>query len=234
MNNAYNKFVFDDIKIVLCSEGYNLNYQYVVREIGFWSNGISASIPFNVKLNKNHLDEKNRSEILFCEQQLNGIKLKRNFENGLAASDIKPVLKTLFHMNNNPNGKYIGIRQSDIQLEGLLYKAGLGNHVVHLENLANLPKFPDLQWIRDFIKSNPNKHIICQLHDRLKINEPANCAKVKAEIIADWIKLSKDIEREQDQRLQELWSEYTLTESWNDHPKEYKSEENIALSNIPK
>ena len=227
------KFDFNDIKIILSSEGYNLDYQYIVRELGFWSNGFSASIPFNVKLNKNHLDEKNKREVLYCEDHLNGIKLKRSFEYGLASSDIKPVLRTLFHMNNNPNGKYIGISCVDYQLEGLLHKSGLGNHIVHLEKLKPHDvylDFPNINIIRDEIKSNPNKHIVCQNHDRLRINEPPSCAKVKVEMMADWCKLVKDCAEDQERRLQELWGQYTLTENWNKQSDDYKNEELVGES----
>ena len=229
-------FNFDDIKIILCSEGYNLDYQYIVREIGFWSNGFSASIPFNVKLNKNHLDEKNRREVLFCEEQLNGIKLKRNFEYGLASSDIKLVLRTLFHMSYNNSGKYIGISSSDHQLEGLLHKSGLGNHIVILERLKSqrvYAAFPDLSLIRDSIQTNPNKYIVCQYHDRLRINQPPSCAKIRAEIIAEWCKMTKEYSQDQERRLQELWSEYTLTEGWNDISSDYKREGILETRDIP-
>lgn len=178
---------FSDIKIIICVQGYCLDYQFVVRELGYWCNGQSSSIPFNVKLNKNHLDLKNQRIVLNCEEEINGIKLKRNFENALAASDIKPVLKTLYHLNSNNNAKYIAIIR-DEGLDGLLYKSGLGNYVIHLDNVNIIrnSSLPNNETIRQYLKKNSENYTVCSIHDRLRINEFPFCAKVKAEFLADY------------------------------------------------
>lgn len=180
-----------DIRIIICVQGYNLDFQYIIREIGFWCNGQSGSIPFNVKLNKSHLDVKNQQIISHCEEELNGIKLKRNFDNALASSDIRQVLKTLFHLNNKSTAKYIGIT-NDEKLDGIIYKSGLGNYIFHLENLSSMKQnnlqLPNNDIIRQYLKKYPDRYLICPIHDRLTINEYPICAKAKAEIIADYLR----------------------------------------------
>ena len=182
---------FSDIRVIICMQGYNFDFQYIVREIGFWCNGQSGSIPFNVKLNKNHLDVKNQQIVSYCEEEINGIKLKRNFDNALASSDIKPVLRTLFHLNNNSKAKYIGITKDD-NLDGLIYKSGLGNYVFHLENLSPFKQsniqLPNNDVIRQYLKKYSDRYVMCPIHDRLRINENPICAKTKAEILADFCK----------------------------------------------
>ena len=212
---------FNDVKLILCVQGYPLDFQYVVREIGFWSNGFSGSIPFNVKLNKNHLDVKNQRTVSICEEELNGIKLKRNFENALAASDIKPVLKTLFQLNSNNNSKYIGILR-DEPLDGLLYKSGLGPYVTYLDSVNVLKNsnasLPTNENFRQYLKKNTDAYLICPIHDRLRINEFPICAKSKAEFLADFLKslgknqiTTNNIADNTKQTLQTFLSEFDIT-----------------------
>ena len=105
---------FSDIKIILCVQGYSLDYQFILREIGFWTNNFSGSIPFNCKINKNQLDIKNQKTIFALEEDIHGIKTKKPVENGLSLSETKTVLKTLYNLSNNTNSKYIGICREKI------------------------------------------------------------------------------------------------------------------------
>lgn len=184
---------FNDIKLILCVQGYHLDYQYVVREIGFWSDGLSGSIPFNVKLNKSQLNAKNLATIEFCQTQFNGIGMKKSFDDALAASDYKPVLRTLFHMvpGKSSSSKYIAILR-DEPLDGLLFRSGLNNYVTYLENVNviknNNSSIPSNEYFRQYLKKNFDAYQICPLHDRLTINELPLCAKAKAEFLADFCK----------------------------------------------
>jgi hypothetical protein len=182
---------FNDIRIIICVQGYPLVNQFVVREIGFWTRGLSGSVPFNCKINKNQLDVKTQKTIFALEEEIHGIKLKKQVENGLASSDTKSVLRTLYHMADNGFGKYIGICR-DENVRGLLYKAGLGSFVMEMDNLIcfqnamdHCPSNKDLQVV---IKNDPNKYVMCSLHDRLRNNEFPICAKVKAEYIGEYCK----------------------------------------------
>ena len=40
---------FEDIRIILCAQGYSINNKYIVKEIGFWSRENSGVIPFSSK-----------------------------------------------------------------------------------------------------------------------------------------------------------------------------------------
>ncbi len=130
---------FEDLRIILCVQGYNLDYQFIVREIGFWCNGLSGSIPFNCKVNRNQLDVKNQKTLYALEELIHGINLKYSVKLGLAQSETRAVLRTLYNMGDNgakagSKAKYIGICR-DENINGLLYKAGLGANVIDIDNL---------------------------------------------------------------------------------------------------
>ena len=181
------KFDFSDIRIILCAQGYSLDYQYIVREIGFWFNGHSGSIPFNCKINRKQLDMNNQKIITQSEEQTNGIRLKTITNNGLALSETKAVLRTLYHLNNNSEAKYIGITPDD-NIIGLLFKAGLGSLVKNLNYMKafeNEDKIPTNEMIFSTLQQNPSKYNACNLHDSFLANNCVPyCAKTKAEIVA--------------------------------------------------
>jgi len=185
-------FNFSDIRIIFCVQGYSLPYEFVLREIGFWTPFTSGSIPFNCKINLSNLDVQSLKTINVLEENIHGIKVKKNADCGLAISDAKAVLRTLYHMTSwKSNSNRIGICR-DPNINGLLHKAGLGIYVVELDDLQifkntedKVPSNKDLQL---FMKNNPKNYTICPMHEALKCTEYPICAKVKAEFIADFCK----------------------------------------------
>ena len=181
---------FEDIKLIVCVQGYSLDYQFVLREIGFWTPGYSGAIPFNCKLNLNHLDIQSHKIINALEDQIHGIKVKKTIDCGLALSETRAVLRSLYHMNSwKCKGDRIGICR-DPNIFGLLHKAGLGKFVIELDDLEMFKntsdKVPSNKDLQIFMKAFPHKYSICGLHDRLKNDDSPICAKVKAEYIADY------------------------------------------------
>ena len=125
------------------------------------------------------------------EEEVNGIKLKKKNEFGLAQSEVKAVLRTLYSMAKQTKAKYVGICR-DEYINSLLFKAGLGNFVVDLDHLnifrSSTQHCPSNQDLIEYLKVNSNKYSICDLHDRLQTNEMPLCAKVKAEFVYDFCK----------------------------------------------
>ena len=189
MNNSKYKVEFEDIRLILSVQGYQLDYAFILREIGFWCREKSGCIPFNCKLNRNHLDSFNLKNINLFEEELHGIKLRKYIENGLPSSDSKSVLKCLYHMakRNDYDSKYIGIF-ADECTRGLLSRAGLNNFVIDLENLEIFSRYkdsyPSLQDLRALMSLNPERFACCQMHDRLRNNEIPLCAQMKVESVA--------------------------------------------------
>ena len=179
----------DDIRIIICVQGYSLDYQFIVREIGYCYNGISGSIPFNCNINKRNLDVNNQRIIYALEEEIHGIKLNKKSDYGLAQSEVRAVLRTLYAMANNSKAKYIGICR-DENINGLLHKAGLGIFVVNMDNLNifrnTLDACPSNKDLIELMKNNKNLYSVCDLHDKFKNDCIPICAKVKAEFISDF------------------------------------------------
>ena len=186
-----------DIRMILCVQGYSLQNQFVLREIGYCCKGFSGAVPFNCKINKNQIDITSQRIIHALEEEVHGIKLKKSVENGLAMSDIKAILRGLYHLSNQSTAKYIGICR-DENVKGLLYNANLGNYVVDLDHLQELSekniKCPSNQYLQAVMKSDLKRFNLCNLHDHLTNGEQPICAKVKAEFLYNFISDSKNFD----------------------------------------
>lgn len=179
---------FSDIRLILSVQGYELEYQFVLREIGFWTRKTVGSLPFNCKINKNQLDVK--SQVIISEfEELNGIKMKKNCLTGLAQSELKPALRTLYHLSECDSSKYIGVFANE-KIIGLLAKSGLGDFVFELQNLDIFRyfgiEFPTDELMKSTINENPESYPICQLHDCLQSNDTPICSRAKSNFIANY------------------------------------------------
>ena len=194
---------FEDIRMILSIQGYQLNHQFIIREIGFWSPRISGVIPFNCKLNMVNVDSFSTKNIFIAENKIHGIKLKSRFENALPNSEASSVLRTLYHITKNEDyaADYIGILK-DENISSVVFKSGLGKYVIELDQLdiitksqSNLPTLHDFKFI---IGTELNKYKPCYIHDMLRNNDIGVCSRVKVEIIANHFKqLKKQQEQEQ-------------------------------------
>ena len=183
---ASNNITFENIRLILSIEGYSFGYQFIVRELGFWSRNMNGSIPFNCKLNINHLDVKSQLIIGSFENR-NGIHMKKNVRTGLAQSELKPVLRTLYHMNEDSTAKYIGI-VGDEKIIGLATKSGLGDIVFNMKNLnifRSQDNYPSFEQIQAGIKQNPIEYPICYLHERMGNDDVPVCARATTKFLAN-------------------------------------------------
>ena len=181
---------FEDIRVIFSIQGYQLNNQFVVREVGYWSPKINGVIQFNTKISASRLDTFSIKNIHIFENEFHGIKLKKFVENGMASSDVGSVLKCLYQVTKSEGSvaDYIGIIREEM-ISSILYKAGLGKYVIELEDLitltksnTTLPSFNDLKYI---IGTEINKYKPCSLHDSLRTSETPVCSRAKAEIIGN-------------------------------------------------
>jgi len=193
---AFESINFNDIRIIICAQGYKLDYQFILREIGYCSKNISGVIPFNCKISLKDLDVSSQRTIFALEEEVHGIRLKRNVQFGMTQSDYKAVLKTLYHLSaDDSNAKFIGIIR-DANIFGLLHRAGLGHFVVDLDQLEifrhNNLSCPSNVDLRNAMKNNSNKYKVCDIHEHLRNNEFPICAKVKSQFVFDTCKLLSD------------------------------------------
>ena len=190
---ALMRFDFKHIRTIICMQGYPLDYQFYIREIGFWSRNISGSIPLNVKISNHGLDPRNQQTIFYFEEEVHGIKFRKTFENGLPFSEMKTILKCIYLMTNcdELDSNFIGICK-DEKISGILAKANLGKYVVELDNLEvfkrNSVQFPSDDVIKYQLATNPSDYPICQLHGPIKNNETPFCSRSKAKFLAGFCK----------------------------------------------
>jgi hypothetical protein len=187
----------ENVRVILCCQGYNLSYQYIVREIGFCFKDYYGTIPFNCKINKKNLDINNQSIINDVVDKVHGIHYKICAKDGLTMSEMNSVLRTLYNVFESDGSSGILIDDDDENLNGILHKAGLGNHVLHLRSFYEFRgmdlKFPTNEEIRTICKNNPTIYGRCNIHNRLNNDEIPICAGVKAKIMSENLKKFKEI-----------------------------------------
>ena len=190
---ALRRFEFKDIRIIICMQGYPLDYHFYVREIGFWSRNLCGSIPLNCKINKNELDFYNQQTIYYFEEEVHGIKLKKLSENGLPSSDLKTILKLIYLLtaSDESDSSYIAVCKED-KISGILSKANLGKFVLEIDSFDLFKRnglvFPTNDIIRREITRNVEDYPICSYHETLKNNSIPLCSMSKAKFIANYCK----------------------------------------------
>ena len=184
---------FADFRLILSIQGYQLNNSFIVREVGYWSPKINGVIQFNCKISASRLDTFSVKNIHISENECHGIKVKKVIENGMASSDISSVIKCLYQITRLEGsvGDYIGILREE-NIAPIVFRAGLGKHVVELDDLQILTKnntiLPTFGDIKYMISSDPTKYKPCSLHEILRTQEIPVCARAKVEIIANHLK----------------------------------------------
>ena len=51
------KVNFDEIRVIFCLNGYYINHNFIVLEIGYWSRKLCGVIPFQANINSKNLSD---------------------------------------------------------------------------------------------------------------------------------------------------------------------------------
>lgn len=199
---------FEDIRLIVSIQGYQLNHQYIIREIGFWSQKMTGVIPFNCKLNLAQIDSTSEKNIHIAENEYHGIRLRKILANALPSSDASAVIKCLYHLAKREDyeADYIGICKEE-NIAPIIFKAGLGKFILEIDYLdifqKTNSKLLSLAEIKYLVSTDPIKYKPCTLHDNLRNNGLSVCAKVKCDIIVGQIiKMCTQIQQQQQQQQQ--------------------------------
>jgi hypothetical protein len=189
---------FEDIRIILCVQGYSINSKYVVREIGFWNRENSGVIPFTLRTKFYKLSNEDKMSVNYLVKVHHGIPLNKQVNYGLMNQEAAAAIKTLYHSCSNENSErernYIGICD-DMNIYHLLNIAGLGHLVVNLKNLYDKPE-TTIPSNNNILKMKEFGYCClrpCELHDPLSNENIPFCARTKAIILANWCKCMNNL-----------------------------------------
>jgi hypothetical protein len=180
---------FNEIRVIICVNGYTVKNEFVVREIGFWSRNINSVIPFSSRITYNSLSSIDKTTINYLLNAHHGIGIKKQPNNGLLPSETCGVIKSIYHMCSDKfdDSKriYIGYAD-DLNALQLLHKAGLSHLAINVKKLFEIEP-PSNAKITEMCHYGKGIYSPCSLHEDLMNQMPPLCAKVKSLILAEWI-----------------------------------------------
>jgi hypothetical protein len=179
---------FDKIKLIICVNGYTVNDEFLFMEIGFWSRKLTGVIPFTSGKCYSNLSSVDRMTINYLYNVHHGINFKIQPFNAMNQKEAVASLKMLYNIctddYENDQRKYIAY-SNDPNTLTLLYKCGLSEFAVNIENMFNL-KPPSNSQIMKMSNYGKGSYKPCDIHDqRNNITKP-HCANIKALILAEW------------------------------------------------
>ena len=164
---------FDDLRLIVCLNGFTINDQFQIVEFGFWSRKLSGNIPFKstkVWSKLNHLD---RLSVNYLTSEYHGIGLEQlKYQDALHQTDIFGSIRSIYHLCDDgvENRKLIGYLGNECLLE-LLGKLGIGNYPVKINDM-----YPASSIQIDEIRNNklygeiPDFEI-CKIHTQYNGND---------------------------------------------------------------
>jgi len=183
----------NNIRLVLCAEGFFINNDFIPREIGFWTTNNSGSIPIRCRINPKKLSNSDKDYNDNLIRYHHGIKFTNQVCNSLVRSEIKGILLTLYNMcksDDDPERIYIGVI-GNISITSLLCYCGLGHLIVDLSKLEPYNKI--IEEYKDFdlyyekmLNLFPDEYKTCKLHSDLTTALHPLCAGAFAKVIGNF------------------------------------------------
>jgi frataxin-like iron-binding protein CyaY len=181
--NHNRQISFNEIRVVFTVEGFYVENNFVIKELGYKSKDLNGSIFFNT--DSKLLNKKDKNTSYFLSNFVHGINFYKNNEHWISSKDYSSVIKTIYQLTedkNDKNKKYIGY-SNDINVLTLLHNSGLDKISVNLKQV-----FEDIPTIKK-IKLLPaygfGSYAPCHMHDR-STEYKFQCAKVKSLILFEW------------------------------------------------
>ena len=185
---------FNDIRVIFCINGFYIDEEFQVMEIGFWSRNISGVIPFFNKKCYSKLTHKDRMSVNYLTYAHHGLNLTNKFDKSLSQSEVVSCLKSIYQICSDENDSriYIGYMNDNFFLN-IAGKAGLGNLIVNIDKMydEHAPSNEVMMRHNDYGKA---EYKPCFLHQKIENDKDPHCAKVKAKFLADFCSMKeKDI-----------------------------------------
>ena len=187
---------FDDIRVIFCLNGFYIDEEFQVMEIGFWSRKVSGTIPFFSTKCFSKLKPKDKMSVKYLTNLHHGIDLTSKFDKALSQADVVACLKSIYQISSDDNDSrvYIGYMNDNFFLN-IAGKAGLGNLIVNIDKMydEHAPSNDVIMKDKNYGKGD---YTLCLSHKKLENNQEPHCAGVKAKYLADFCsKKENDDER---------------------------------------
>lgn len=192
---------FDDIRVIFCLNGFYIDEEFQVMEIGFWSRKITGSIPFFSNKNYSKLKSKEKISVNFLTNSHHGIEFNNKFDKGFSQADVVSCIKYIYHVcSDDVKSRYYIGYINDRFLLNFVGKSGLGYMLVNIDQMYNAPA-PSNEEMLGSENYGKDDYKPCNLHKKLENNLEPHCVKVKAEFLADFC---KKMETENKKALKEM------------------------------
>jgi hypothetical protein len=160
---------FDNLKLIICLNGYTVNEEFIVMEIGFWSRKLCGVIPFTSNKNYINLSSIDKMTVNYLYNVHHAINFNSKPENGMHQKDAVAAFKILYNICTDDYGsnerKFIGY-SNDPNTLSLLYKSGLSDVAVNIENIYD-QKPPSNNQIMTMSNYGKGCYKPCMLHQNL-------------------------------------------------------------------
>jgi hypothetical protein len=175
---------FNQIRLIVGCEGFEINNEFIPKEIGFATENNFGVIKFRFE-NQKLLSYLNRKKNLYLINEHHGIHLNKNenfWPNYSHATSIIQSLYQTTESRQNPEKIYIAYN-NDIHIRTLIHKAGLDLYCININDLFCTP-LPSLTS-QKFKKSyNAGIYKICDLHE-FNLKNNFQCARSKVKLLFD-------------------------------------------------
>ena len=182
------KVDFDDLRLIVCINGFTLDESYQIVELGFWSRKISGVIPFKSTKVWSKLNHMDKLTVNYLTNEYHGIELsKLKNQDALHQSDIFGAIRSIYHLCDDgvENRKLIGYLGNSWILD-TFGKIGIGNYLVKLQEMfPNCEKF-SIDNIRKDESYGTKDFAICGMHGDLNSGLMPNCARAISNYLADY------------------------------------------------
>lgn len=163
---------FDDVRMIVCLNGFTINETFQIVELGFWSRKISGVIPFKSTKSWSKLNHLDRLSVNYLTSEYHGIGMDQlKYQDALHQSDIFGALRAIYHMTDDgvKNRKLIGYLGNQCLLE-ILGKMGIGNYLVNISELCPTSSI-SIDQIRSSEDYGWEDFEICNLHNNYVGND---------------------------------------------------------------
>lgn len=163
---------FNDVRLIVCLNGFTINETFQIVELGFWSRKFSGVIPFKSTKSWSKLNHLDKLSVNYLTSEYHGIGLDQlKNQNALHQSDIFGALRAIYHLTDDgvKDRKLIGYLGNQCLLD-ILGKMGIGGYLVNIKEMCS-PTSISIDQIRSSQDYGWDDFEICNLHNNYVGND---------------------------------------------------------------